>query len=207
MARIRLKLCGVVSQDEARLAIATGADAIGLDPRADCLDMTPDENVAAIALTTPPPVAAVLVTRALTAGTIAQQVDAAAVGVVQIARSLDKSEYPGLKRILRGRKILQAVSLARADAFEQAQAYAALADALLLEMQGEETLALASRIAASAPVPVFLGGQLDAGQIGAALAIVRPFGIDLRLPRDAAGKPDRPALARLAEVLHATGPA
>ena len=201
MARIRLKLCGIVSPLEAQLAIAAGADAIGLDPATDKLDMKPDEGIAAIALATPPPVATVLVTRALTAGAIAQQVDAAAVGVVQIARPLDTSEYPGLKRILRGRKILQAVSLAQADVLEQARAYAGLADALLLEMQGEESFALAGRIAASLPVPVFLGGPLDAGRIRAALAIAKPFGIDLPLPRDAAGEPDNAALAALVEAL------
>jgi len=201
MVRIRLKLCGIVSPLEAQLAIAAGADAIGLDPATDSLDMKPDEGIAAIALATPPPVATVLVTRALTAGAIAQQVDAAAVGVVQIARPLDTSEYPGLKRILRGRKILQAVSLAQADAFEQAKAYAGLADALLLETQGEDTFALAGRIAASLPVPVFLGGPLDASRIRAGLAIAKPFSIDLPLPRDAAGEPDHAELAALVEAL------
>jgi hypothetical protein len=50
-------------------------------------------------------------------------------------------------------------------------------------------------------VPVFLGGPLDASRFRTALAIVKPFGIDLRLPRDAAGEPDRAALATLVEAL------
>ena len=205
MSRIRLKLCGITSPAEARLAIAAGADAIGLDPNADGLDMTPDEKIAAIAIATPPPVAAVLVTRALTAGAIAQQVDAAAATVVQIARPLDVSEYPGLKRILRGRKILQAVALKRADALEQAQAYAALADGLLLEAGDGPALALARRIVERVAVPVFLGGRLAPPDIGAVLAAVRPFGIDLRLPRDDAGQADQDALATVTAVLRTVG--
>jgi len=148
MARTRLKLSGIASVEEARLAVAAGADLIGLEAGTNS-GLSPDTTVATIALSLPPGVGAVILSRAMTAGTIAQQVDAAAAGAVQLLRPLDESEYPGLTRIIRGRKIIQC--LPRDIEAAQARLHAGLADALELAASDG---ALVHELA----VPVFLAG-------------------------------------------------
>ena len=196
MSRIRLKICGIAAPEEARRAVLAGADAIGLEAGTNAAGMAPDGAIAEMAVALPPAVAAVILSRALTAGTIAQQVDAGAAGVVQLLRPLDPSEYPGLKRIIRGRKIIQCLPL---EAAGEAKIYDGLADALLIEPNDDWTAAKA--IADSVGIPVFLGGAFRPETIVPSLAAVRPFGIDLRVARTENGAIDWQALSPLIEAV------
>ncbi len=81
----RLKVCCIGSVHEARLAVRLGADAVGLvGPMPSGPGMIPDERIAEIARSVPPPVMSVLLTSATDADTIARQADAAGVSAVQI---------------------------------------------------------------------------------------------------------------------------
>ena len=183
MPRIRLTISGIASLAEARAAVAAGADAIGLDPATfPSAGLAGNEALADIALALPPAVTPILLTQALTAGTIAQQVDAAAATAVQIARPLPASEYPGLKRIIRGRKIIQSIRVDSPQALELAMSYAEWADALHLDPADMAQLPLCRQMAADTGLPVFLRLP-DPALVGRALSEFRPFGIDLLVPR------------------------
>jgi len=200
MPRIRLKICGITSLEEARAVIASGADAIGLDPVLfPALGMSGNAALADISLAIPPAITPVLLTYALTAGTIAQQVDAAAATAVQIVRPLSVNEYPGLKRIIRGRKIIQSIRVDGLEAVEQAKAYAAFADALHLVLPDTDDLSVCRQIVVGTNLPVFL--QLPGFELLDVLAHLHPFAIDMILPRSSDGTMDRAGLVSLAEQL------
>jgi len=193
MARTRLKLSGIASVEEARLAVAAGADLVGLEAGAHS-DLAPDTAVATIALCLPPGVGAVILSRAMTAGTIAQQVDAAAAGAVQLLRPLDESEYPGLQRIIRGRKIIQCLPPGIGAA--QARIHAGLADAV-------EVAAADGAVVHELAVPVFLAVPGEPAALSAAIRSLRPFGVGLALPRLPDGTVDEAALMALVAAIRA----
>ena len=193
MTRTRLKLSGIASVGEARLAVAAGADLIGLEAGATS-DLAPDTTVATIALSLPPGVGAVILSRGMTAGTIAQQVDAAAAGAVQLLRPLDASEYPGLQRIIRGRKIIQC--LPPGIGVAQARLHAGLADAL-------ELAAADGAVAGELAVPVFLAIPDEPAALAEAIRGFRPFGVGLALPRLPDGAVNEAALMALVAAIRA----
>ncbi|MDQ0391025.1 hypothetical protein [Labrys monachus] len=204
MPRLRLKICGIATIGEARAAVSAGADAIGLDPAAFPAGgplaggFADDAALSAISLALPPTVTPVLVTAALTAGAIAQQVDAVAAMAVQIARPLPASEYPGLRRIIRGRRIIQSIPIAEAGAGEAAKACAGFADALHFAPATADEARLCRRIADDAGLPVFLRPAQPAS-LAAMIVAVRPFALDASLPRRD-GRLDEEALRDLAAL-------
>jgi phosphoribosylanthranilate isomerase len=200
MPRIRLVISGIASLDEARAAVAAGADAIGLDSAAfPTGGLAGSDLLAEIALALPPTVTPILLTQALTAGTIAQQVDAAAATAVQIMRPLPTSEYPGLKRIIRGRKIIQSVRVDSPQALELALSYAEWADALHLDPVKTAQLPLCRQIAADSSLPIFLRVP-DPDLVGWFLAAFRPFAIELS-SNESNGRVDVLAIEKLVVAL------
>jgi phosphoribosylanthranilate isomerase len=70
--RTRVKICCIANLDEAKLAIDSGADALGFVGRMQTGDrQIPDEQIAAIAAQIPPPIATFLLTSEHTAEGIA----------------------------------------------------------------------------------------------------------------------------------------
>lgn len=193
MPRIRLMVSDITSLEKARMAVEAGADAISLDPSGFTTQvMTPDQAMAEIALSLPPAVMAVVRTKALTAGAIAQQVDAAAAMAVQLMRPLPASEYPGLKRIIRGRKIIQVIEPADGGAPELATACAEFADAIHLPLARVKDLPRCRQIAKICGLPVFLG-LMGSADRSSAIVDFRPFAVDVEM----LGRFDTEFLAKL----------
>ena len=85
LPRTRLKVCCISSPEEARLAVAMGADALGLvSAMPSGPGVIPDELCARIAQSVPPPVAAVLLTSRTDAEGVMEQVRAVRPGLVQL---------------------------------------------------------------------------------------------------------------------------
>jgi phosphoribosylanthranilate isomerase len=73
--RTRIKVCGIASADEARLAVEAGVDALGFNCVGPSSPRTvEDSTVAEITKLTPPPVATFLLTVEQTADAIADHV-------------------------------------------------------------------------------------------------------------------------------------
>jgi len=208
--RTRIKICCISSVDEARRAIALGADAIGLvGAMPSGPGVVDDQTIADIARQAPPPVATFLLTSRQTAADIAEHVRLAGTNTVQIVRHIDPAEYAGLRNSLPGVKLVQVVHVEEAASVDLAIDYARWADALLLD-SGRPTAAteelggtgrthdwvLSREIVEVVDRPVFLAGGLTPRNVGAAIGAVRPFGVDLCSGVRTNGQLDDDKLAR-----------
>ena len=204
---VRVKVCCIMSAAEARIAIAAGADALGLVSAMPSGPGVIDQaQIAAIAHTVPPGVATVLLTSATDVATIIRQQNETAVNTLQIVDRLAAGSHAALRRALPGIGLIQVVHVNGPDSVAAAQAIAGAVDALLLDSGKPEAAVkqlggtgrvhdwrLSRQIRASVAVPVFLAGGLDAGNVAEAIATVRPYAVDIcsGLRRDGKLTPDR----------------
>ena len=111
---------------------------------------------------------------------------------MQLVDELREGSHAELRAALPGISILQVIHVTGPEAIDQAQAVAPAVDAVLLD-SGDPSLAvkelggtgrvhnweISRQIVASLGTPVFLAGGLHAGNVGEAIARVRPYGVDL----------------------------
>jgi phosphoribosylanthranilate isomerase len=183
----------MASVAEMRAAVAAGADAVGLvgampsgpGPIADAL-------IAEIAAAVPPPVAAFLLTSETSADAIVDHVRRTGVPVVQIVSPIEPSESARLARALPNTRRVQVIHVESADVLRLIPAYAPHIHAFLLD-SGKPGAAIptlggtgdvhdwgiSAAFVTASPHPVFLAGGLTPANVGAAIARVRPFGVDL----------------------------
>jgi phosphoribosylanthranilate isomerase len=209
MRRTRIKICCNQSEAEARLAIAHGADALGL---VGTMPSGPgpidDDLIAAIAAQVPPPIATFLLTSETEPEAIIDHARRCRTNTLQLVDRVADGAYPRLRAALPGVKLVQVIHVGGEESVEEAIAAAAHADALLLDSGQPHAAikvlggtgrvhdwALSRRIVEAASCPVFLAGGLRADNVGAAIATVRPFGVDVctgvRRPDDYALDPDK----------------
>jgi phosphoribosylanthranilate isomerase len=208
-AKPRIKICCMQSVEEAALAVRYGADAIGL---VSAMPSGPgpidDERIAAIARWAPPGVSTFLLTSALDAPAIVAQVRRLSPTTVQICDRPQVGCYAALRRALPSTRIVQVVHMTGPDALEEALEVAPNVDALLLD-SGNPRLPvkelggtgrthdwrLSGRIRVRVSVPVWLAGGLTPDNVAAAIAAVRPFGVDVCSGLRTGGKLDKKKLA------------
>ena len=209
--RTRLKVCCIASIEEARLAIAHGADAIGLvGAMPSGPGPIPDELIAEIARTVPPPVATFLLTSRVEAEDVVSHVRGAGVNTVQLVDAVGVETYAALRRSLPQVRIVQVIHVQDDGALEEARRVAEFVDALLLD-SGRPNLAvkelggtgrthnwaISRRIVETVERPVFLAGGITPGNVAEAIRTVRPYGIDLCSGVRVGGRLDAGKLGRL----------
>ena len=191
--RTRIKICCIASIDEAQLAIAAGADALGLVAAMPSgPGPIPDARIAQIAAWTPPPVATFLLTSETTAQAIAEHVRATQPSTVQIVGHIDPGEVEKLARLLPHVRRVQVIHVEGPEALDLIPAYAPHVHAFLLDSGRPGALvpelggtgrthdwSVSARFVRASPRPVFLAGGLDDTNVADALRQVRPYGIDL----------------------------
>lgn len=191
--RPRVKICCITTAEEARLALAAGADALGLvSAMPSGPGVIAESQIAEIAATVPPPVATFLLTSAQEADTILAQQRRCGTNTLQLVDALPPAAYPLLRAALPGIRLVQVIHVMDEAALAEAQAVAPHVDALLLD-SGNTKLPvkqlggtgrthdwrISRAIVEAVAVPVFLAGGLHAGNVAAALAEVQPFGVDV----------------------------
>lgn len=216
-ARIRLKVCCIADADEARLAIAHGADALGLvSAMPSGPGVIEDAAIATIARAVPPPVATFLLTSRTDAPSIAAQAQASGANTLQLVDHVPPAALTALRAELPGVRLVQVIHVLDAASVREAAEAAPHVDALLLD-SGNPRLAvkelggtgrvhdwaLSRSIVEASPVPVFLAGGLRADNVAAAVAAVRPFGVDVCSGVRTDGRLDAAKLAALVAALHA----
>lgn len=189
----RVKICCIQNEEEARLAIACGASALGLvGAMPSGPGPIPDEVIGRVAATVPPPIATFLLTSETTAAGIAAQHARCRTSVIQLCDHLPPSIYAELRALLPAIKLVQVVHVEGPESVEYALAAAEQVDALLLD-SGRLSLAvrelggtgrvhdwkLSRQIRDQARVPIFLAGGLRPENVRRALVAVQPFGLDL----------------------------
>ena len=189
--RTRVKVCCIASVDEAQMAVAAGADAIGL---VGAMPSGPgpiaDELIARIAAVVPPPVASFLLTSEVSAVAIAAHVARTRPTAVQIVSHIDPAQLAALRPLVGSVRIVQVVHVEDAAALDLIAAYGAHCDAFLLdsgrpsaaELGGTGRVhdwAVSADFVKRSSRPVFLAGGLTAANAAQAIRQVRPYGLDL----------------------------
>ncbi len=189
----RIKICCIASRAEARLAIDAGASALGLvGAMPSGPGIIPDEAIAEIALSVPPPIATFLLTSEQSADRIAAHHRRVRTTAIQMVDRLTRGTYADLRRELPGTKLVQVVHVTGPESLDEAVSLAEHVDALLLdsgrpdmpvkELGGTgrgHDWTISRRIREEVEIPVFLAGGLHAGNVRPAIEEVGPFGLDV----------------------------
>src|ERR671917_2934618 len=198
-----VKMCGIQSFEEARAALACGATAlgflVGLTHRAeDGIDATTAHG---IVRRLPVGAEAVLVTHLRDPERVADLAASVGTSAIQVHDDMTIPDLRRLRALAPGARLLKAVHVTGEDALGHALAYAAVADALVLDSRTADRLGgtgqthdwtISARIvAAVAPLPVYLAGGLRPENVAEAFARVCPAGVDVNSGvEDASGRKD-----------------
>jgi phosphoribosylanthranilate isomerase len=211
----RIKICCMQSPAEVALAVRHGAAALGfVSAMPSGFGPIPESLIGELIREVPAGVATFLLTSARGAEAIAGQVRRLRPTTVQIVDRPDPGCRPALRAACPGTAIVQVVHVTGPAALAEAVAAAAEADAILLD-SGNPELAVkelggtgrthdwrtSARIREAVGRPLWLAGGLTAGNVAAAIAAVRPYGVDVCTGVRTEGRLDEEQLARfVAEV-------
>ena len=190
---VRVKVCCIADRVEARVAIDRGASAVGLVSAMPTGPGVLDEaTIADVAASIPPGVASFLLTSEQRADAIQRQQRRCGTDTVQIVDRLEVGTHADLRAAMPGIRVVQVVHVTGPESLDEARDLAPSVDALLLD-SGNPSLAakelggtgrvhdwdVSRRIVGSVEVPVFLAGGLRPDNVAAAIAAVRPYGVDV----------------------------
>ena len=190
---MRVKICCIKDREEARLAVAAGAAALGLVSEMPSGPGVIDEaTIAEVAASVPPAVSTFLLTCLPDAARIADQVRRTRVTTVQICDRPAEGTAAALHRALPALKVVQVVHVTGPESIDEAVRMGREADALLLD-SGNQALAvkelggtgrrhdwrISRQIREAVGVPLFLAGGLGPGNVAEAIGEVGPFGLDI----------------------------
>ena len=190
---MRVKVCCIASTVEADLAIAAGADLLGLvSAMPSGPGPIPESDIAAIVRHVGTRAATVLLTSRQDARGIANQLDQIHPTVVQLVDELSEQAYVALRASHPEVVLMQVIHVRDARSVEEAAGVAPFVDAILLD-SGNPTAAVkelggtgrvhdwavSRAIRDAVHLPLFLAGGLRAANVADAVAAVQPFGVDV----------------------------
>jgi phosphoribosylanthranilate isomerase len=180
MHRTRIKICGITNAADAALAVAAGADAVGVIFAPSPRQVTVAQAAAALA-GVPPLVARVGVFVDPTAEEVSAAVEVCDLTAVQ----LSGHESPGLCDSLEV-PVLKAIHIGTDFDSQAAEPYRGHAAALLLDTlvpgkAGGTSQAFDWLTLGVLPgwAPLFIAGGLNPGNVAACIAALRPFAVDV----------------------------
>jgi phosphoribosylanthranilate isomerase len=190
---IRIKICCISSVAEAQTAISFGASAIGLVGRMPSgQGVIPDDLIAKIAKSVPPPIATFLLTSETSSGGIVNHHRRVNTNTIQIVDQLKLGSYRDIREKLPSVKIVQVIHVLDERSIDEALKVSEKVDVLLLD-SGNPNLAvkelggtgrthnwaISRKIVEQSKAPVFLAGGLYSENVREAIDIVQPFGVDV----------------------------
>lgn len=205
----RVKICCISSRDEAALAIAYGASALGfVSEMPSGPGVISDDLARDLAASVPPSVASFLLTSRQSAESIVEQQRYVRPNTLQIVDRLTHGTYQEIRDALPGIALVQVIHVQDEESLEEALRAAPDVDALLLD-SGNQRLAvkllggtgrthdwtISRRIVEQVRKPVFLAGGLKPENVRDAIEQVRPFGLDICSGVRTDGKLDERKLA------------
>ncbi len=189
----RIKICCISSIEEAKLAIAHGASALGLvGPMPSGPGVITDELIFEIVKTVPPPIGTFLLTSETKVEDIIAHHAKVLTNTIQIVDGLSYGMYHEIKLALPSVKLVQVIHVIDNASVDEAIRISEEVDALLLD-SGNPNLAvkvlggtgnthnwkLSRKIVEQSKIPVFLAGGLKSENVKQAIDEVQPFGLDL----------------------------
>ena len=216
---VRVKICCIASIEEANLAIAYGASAIGLvSSMPSGPGPIPEDLIATIVATIPPGIATFLLTCQRDAAGIIAQHRRTKTNTIQIVDEFPLAEYDVLKKALPGIKLVQAIHVRNDESVQQAFNVSEEVDALLLD-SGNPKLAIkelggtgrvhdwsvSRRIREMVNIPVYLAGGLTPENVANAIDTVGPFAVDVCSGVRTNGRLDENKLSGFFHATESTG--
>lgn len=187
---VRVKICGITSFEEARMAIGCGADAVGFlvglnYPTDDEIDAVAAKEIIA---SLPPFVSSVLVTHRKELDWVVDACQRVGCSTIQLHGDFALEQIPLLRAKLPYARIIKAVHVVDSNSATIAAAVAPRVDAVLLDTRTETRIggtgvthdwSISRRIAEEIGKPVILAGGLNPGNVREAILKVRPFAVDV----------------------------
>jgi phosphoribosylanthranilate isomerase len=180
MTRTRIKICGITNAADAKAAVDAGADAIGVIFAPSPRQVTVDQAAAALAAV-PPPVARVGVFVDASLAEVVSAVTACGLTAVQYSGSespeaCDAAPIPVIKMVSIGMDF----GLERAEPFRDRVA-ALLLDTYAADKAGGTSQAFDWQSLGAVPgwAPFFVAGGLTPDNVGACIAELHPYGVDV----------------------------
>ena len=193
LVKPKVKICCISSVAEAQLAIAAGAEALGLVGNMPSgPGVISDSLIAEIAASVPQEIWTFLLTSETSATKIIEHQQKVKTNTIQIVDELTEGSYAQIRAALPGIRLVQVIHVLDETSVQKALEIAAEVDMLLLD-SGNPNLQvkvlggtgqrhdwnLSRRIVEAAPVPVFLAGGIRATNVQQAIKQVQPYGLDL----------------------------
>jgi phosphoribosylanthranilate isomerase len=177
----------------------------------------PDELIAEIAKTVPPPIATFLLTSRQDAESIVEQHSICATTTIQLVDTVPVTELRKLRSMLPSTKLVQVIHVLDDESVEQALQVQPEVDALLLDsgnpnLQVKElggtgrvhNWRISRDICSKTKVPVFLAGGLRSDNVAESIRQVQPFGLDLCSSVRTDGRLDLHKLSKFMRAVHAS---
>ena len=212
---VKVKVCCIASPDEARLAVSFGVAAVGMvDETPSGEGRIPVETIAEIVQAVPRTTG----TFVLTATTDVDRLEAlyrtTGVNTVQLWDPLQPEEYERLREKAPGIFIAQSIHVMDDEALDAAREIARHVDALVLDSGDSEPpfrwqnpagqthdWELSRRISEAIHLPILLAGGLTQDNVGQAVRVVRPYGVDVCSGVRKEGRLDRSLLVAFLEAV------
>lgn len=189
---MRVKICGIRTEEDLKAAVESGADAIGflLGQVHPSRDFILPGTAARLVRALPPWVSPVIVTHLTEPDEILELSDRTGITTIQLHGGSSPSEAQKVRDALPpSGKVIVTLHLDRETDFVVFKDYYPAADAFLIDSYDEATgrvggtgktndWELAAKFTAESPLPVFLAGGLNPENAADAIRTVRPYGLD-----------------------------
>ncbi len=189
----RFKVCCIGGREEASLAIAHGASALGLvSEMPSGPGVIPETLIREIAASVAPAVSTFLLTSLTDPAEIADQHRRCLTTAIQLVDRIEAAAYGELREALPGVRLIQVVHVTGHESMVEAIDAARHADALLLdsgqpdsdvkELGGTGRVhdwEVSRAIRDAVQVPIFLAGGLGPDNVAEAVSAVQPFAVDV----------------------------
>jgi phosphoribosylanthranilate isomerase len=189
--RMRVKICGVRTLDEAEGVIEAGADALGFHielehSRCPVAAATAGAIISAL----PPFISSVVVTSETDPKNLLRIMKSTGATTLQLHKEVSPETVRAMKTASSNTKMYVAIWVTSDESIAIAKSFEGSADTVILDTMNKETGArggtgkthdwnISKKIVRSTSLPVILAGGLNPGNVAEAIKAVRPYAVDV----------------------------